>query len=100
MQFGLTRPTLADGGVLPSTNQALLALRRRGPTFQDLPPPTRSPFRLSLDALLEAPEIAAIEAAGVLAFHAAGDTGGIKDPHPQQTVADCMELDFQLTQRR
>lgn len=64
--------------------------------FQPLPPPTgKPPFRLSLDQVLPAPAIAAIQKAKRLVFHVAGDTGGVKTPASQQIVADHMEQDFQ-----
>ena len=63
--------------------------------FQPLPAPTGpAPFHLSLDSILTADEIAAINSSGTLCFHVAGDTGGIKYPSPQQGVADALEADL------
>src|SRR4051812_2687222 len=66
--------------------------RRHGPSsnqrFQPLPAPTGTyPFRLELADVLPAQDIAEIEASGHLGFHSVGDTGGIKDPVPQERVA-------------
>src|SRR5262245_59798623 len=63
--------------------------------FQPLPPPTgKPPFRLELEAVIGAPAVDAIEKAGVLTFHAVGDTGGVKSPESQVIVAMWMERDF------
>lgn len=97
MPFGLARPTLEDGGVR-STDQ-LESFKKGQSRFEPLPPPTRTPFRLGLgDVIGEAAE-QAIRQSGAIRFHAVGDTGGVKDPHPQQNVADCMELDFNEARR-
>jgi len=63
--------------------------------FQNLPQPTGSqPYHLTLDQVLPG-QLAAIQAAGKLVFHAAGDTGGIKSPQAQQAVANQMVADCQ-----
>jgi hypothetical protein len=59
--------------------------------FQPLPPPgTRSPFRMSLESVLGKARTDAIQTAGQLVFHAAGDTGGSRDAVPQTIVAKKM----------
>jgi hypothetical protein len=73
--------------------------RRHGPSsnqrFEPLPPPTGPyPFRFALADVLPAEELQAIEAAGRMRFHCVGDTGGIKDPHPQEEVAARMVSDL------
>lgn len=59
--------------------------------FRPLPPPTGAyPYHLSLSDVLPPTKINADR----LVFHIAGDTGGIKNPVPQQSVARQMESDF------
>ncbi len=61
-----------------------------------LPPPRGDPpYRLDLTDILGAKAVEAIEGSGKLVFHAAGDTGGIKQPEFQENVAAAMERDFQ-----
>jgi hypothetical protein len=68
---------------------------KQGRGFQKLPPPVGpSPFRLDLKDVVDEKTYAAIVAARHMVFHTAGDTGGVKDPHPQEYVAYAMELDF------
>ena len=63
--------------------------------FRPLPLPTgQPPYRLNLETVLGADRVAAITAAGRLALHIVGDTGGVKSPEPQQIVAMHMEDDF------
>jgi hypothetical protein len=47
----------------------------------------KAPYHLDLSAILPAEEISDITAAGSLAFHCVGDTGGVKNPAPQEQVA-------------
>jgi len=54
-----------------------------------------APYRLDLAQVVGIKAITAIEAAGKLVFHAAGDTGGIKQPEFQENVAAAMERDFE-----
>ena len=65
----------------------------KGSPFQPLPAPTgQAPFRLDLaDIIPDA--VAAMTKAGGMSLHMVGDTGGVKDPHPQIAVADGMEYD-------
>jgi hypothetical protein len=62
---------------------------------QPLPKPTGAPpFRLDLKNVITPEQYKAIEDSQHMVFHTAGDTGGIKDPHPQEFVAAAMEEDF------
>ncbi len=45
------------------------------------------PYQMNLSDVLSADEITEITQAGSMAFHCVGDTGGVKDPTPQQQVA-------------
>ena len=49
------------------------------------------PFAMDLSDVLPADEVAEIAAAGSMAFHCVGDTGGVKDPEPQKLVARGLE---------
>src|SRR5579859_3624308 len=63
--------------------------------FQPLPSPTGSaPFRLDLGQVLGPTRLAAIHQAGQLSFHCVGDTGGVKTPLPQESVAARMVADL------
>jgi hypothetical protein len=63
--------------------------------FQPLPKATGAyPYRMQLGDVLVADAMSAIQNAGKLVLHVAGDTGGVKNPQPQQTVADQMVQDF------
>ncbi|WP_424952974.1 metallophosphoesterase family protein [Deinococcus sp.] len=62
---------------------------------QPLPTPTgAAPYRLDLAEVLPADLMAEIVAQGRLVVHTVGDTGGVKDPAPQQLVASGLEADF------
>jgi len=66
-----------------------------GPTRR-LPPPTGlPPYHLSLSDVLSPKQISDIEKSGSISFHSVGCTGGIKNPVPQQQVADAMVSDLQ-----
>jgi acid phosphatase type 7 len=68
--------------------------RRANQPFRPLPKPTGpAPYHLSLEAVLPPSTIAAIQEAGRLVFHVAGDTGGIKTPQDQKIVAMHMVYD-------
>jgi acid phosphatase type 7 len=63
--------------------------------FQKLPDPTgEPPYHLSLDKILSANQINAIQNSGNILFHIVGDTGGVKHPEPQQIVEIAMEANF------
>jgi len=56
---------------------------------QPLPAPTgQPPYRLDLSSILSTPP-----PTDNLVFHMVGDIGGVKDPYPQEHVADAMEQD-------
>lgn len=60
--------------------------------FQPLPQPTGdAPYHLSLDEVLSNNEIQSIMDDGSIIFHCMGDTGGFKDPAPEQLVANGLE---------
>ncbi|TMC54265.1 MAG: metallophosphoesterase [Chloroflexi bacterium] len=62
--------------------------------FQPLPPPTGvSPFRLDIRDVISPQAYSAMSTNGLLSFHAVGDTGGIMDPHPQESVIAAMTQD-------
>ncbi len=86
--FGRRRPILQ--GHFPVTLKPT-----RDTHFRDLPAPTgQPPFRLPLEHVLDAPEMATIVAEKKLTFHLNGDMGGIKDAMPQLLVAKGMEKSF------
>lgn len=63
--------------------------------FAPLPQPTGSePYHLSLEQVIP-DKVPAIQAAGRLVFHIAGDTGGVKAPQDQRIVAMHMVADSQ-----
>jgi len=63
--------------------------------FYPLPSPTGVfPYHLSLDNVLSQNQMSSIQKNGEMTFHIVGDTGGIKNPVPQQIVAIAMESDF------
>ncbi|MGI0102631.1 MAG: metallophosphoesterase family protein [Nitrosotalea sp.] len=63
--------------------------------FYPLPPPTgQVPYHMSLDSVLPPNQISKIQKFKKMVFHIVGDTGGIKDPYPQQAVAVAMKSDF------
>lgn len=83
----------------PRLNRKILsftgAASTPGNAFQPLPtPPGKSPFRLDLKDVLPAAEYAAIVKSQRLAFHVAGDLGGINFAVPQERVAQGLEEDF------
>ena len=66
-----------------------------GSPFQPLPKPTgKPPFHLDLKDVLPAEQYAAIATVKNLAFHVAGDLGGINYAVPQERVAQGLEEDF------
>lgn len=83
----------------PRVNQKSLgftgAASTPGNAFQPLPKPTgKPPFRLDLKDVLPSGQYAAIVRTQRLAFHVAGDLGGINFAVPQQLVAKGLEEDF------
>jgi hypothetical protein len=61
---------------------------------ESIPAPRINPPVLDLGSILSADQVAQIQAAGQLVFHATGDTGGIVNPQPQLAVADAMAADL------
>jgi hypothetical protein len=81
-----------------------IQVQRRRPSFhahqpfRPLPPPTGEyPYHLSLADVLPPAKMAEIINAGRQVFHLVGDTGGVKNPLPQQNVARQMVSDFENT---
>ena len=65
--------------------------------FYPLPSPTgQPPYHISLDSILPTSQISKMKNLKNMVLHIVGDTGGIKDPYPQQAVAGAMESDFNL----
>src|SRR5574337_159619 len=89
-KFYLPRPP----GELPTIRQ-----RSHGnQQFQPLPQPTGpKPYHLSLEDVLPADQISQNNDSKSISFHAIGDTGGIVNGTPQQTVADALESDYVLS---
>ena len=84
---------LTESPVISRTPQAL-----PNQSKQPLPTPTGpAPYHLSLDSVLPAASMQAIQAAGKMSFHIVGDTGGVKAPQSQQLVESHMENDFSAT---
>jgi hypothetical protein len=83
----------------PRLNLHSLTFRQRPPhergKFQPLPQPTGpAPFHLDLQEVIPSDQYQNVTDQGRLIFHTAGDLGGIKDPVPQERVAQCLEEDF------
>jgi hypothetical protein len=71
---------------------------RSNQKFQPLPAPTGVyPYHFSLGDFLPVDDVNAIRAAGSLAFHIVGDTGGVKFPEPQQIVSMKLADDLNRT---
>jgi acid phosphatase type 7 len=67
-------------------------LPRGNQKFQPLPDPTGdAPYHLLLEDVLSHTEIQKIKDERNIIFHCVGDTGGVKDPAPQQLVANGIE---------
>ncbi len=64
------------------------------PVPEPIPAPWLSPPVLSLDQVLAASDVAAIESSGSIVFHSVGDTGGVKEPSYQFAVADALSADL------
>lgn len=101
-----TRGALAPGGVRarPPMNKSqahggiapLTPFSQGSQKFQTLPEPIgQPPYHLELSTVLPAIE-ADVAGAGKLVLHIAGDTGGIKSPQFQASVAGAMKGDLNL----
>lgn len=91
------RGALVPPARLPTVEQQLLKRRPIAPSthFAPLPAPRGpAPYRRALSDILGAEAMAAIARAGVLRFHAVGDTGGWQDGLPQSEVARAMADDL------
>jgi hypothetical protein len=67
---------------------------RSNQSFEPLPDPTGSyPYRLQLTELIPGVDKAIADAGGMV-FHCTGDTGGIKDPNPQDAVVQALVADL------
>ncbi|HEV2424022.1 MAG TPA: metallophosphoesterase [Terriglobia bacterium] len=64
------------------------------PVPEPIPAPWKSPPVMSLDEVLDASDVEAIQNSGSIVFHAAGDTGGVKEPSRQFAVADALSADL------
>jgi len=83
----------------PRLNQHSLTFRQKPPhergVFQPLPRPTgQSPYQLDLSNVIPVDQYQDITNQQRLIFHTAGDLGGIKNPVPQERVAQGLEEDF------
>ncbi|MGC1493002.1 MAG: metallophosphoesterase [Candidatus Acidiferrum sp.] len=61
--------------------------------LEAIPAPWKTPPVMSLGDVLSASAVQAIQNAGQIVFHSAGDTGGVKEPSHQFAVADAMAAD-------
>jgi len=64
------------------------------PVPEPIPAPWKSPPEISLDDVLEASDVEAIQGSGNIVFHCVGDTGGVKEPSHQFAVADALSADL------
>jgi hypothetical protein len=84
----------------PRPKTALAQVTQRRPIVPDesfvaLPEPVGSPpYRRRLADVVGPSAIEEVARAGVMRFHAVGDTGGHIDPRPQRRVADAMARDL------
>jgi hypothetical protein len=62
--------------------------------IEPIPAPWKKPPVMSLADVVDAASIQAIQKAGKIVFHSAGDTGGIKEPSHQFAVADALASDI------
>ncbi len=101
MQSNPESTTRNFGKVIPAGEQPIIHHTFDASTkqpSQPLPAPTgASPYHLSLDQVLPAATMQAIQAAGRLVFHIVGDVGGVKAPQSQEIVAMHMVQDLAAT---
>ena len=101
MQSNPESTTRNFGKVIPAGEQPIIHHTFDASTkqpSQPLPTPTgASPYHLSLDQVLPAATMQAIQAAGRLVFHIVGDVGGVKAPQSQEIVAMHMVQDLAAT---
>lgn len=93
---GQVRPHIPEGRsqAHPGVHPLLPLLATQ--SFEPLPTPLGvAPYHYDLESVI--PGITALAAKnGKLTFHCVGDTGGIKNPNFQNSVADAMKADLQL----
>jgi acid phosphatase type 7 len=79
-----------------ANRQELVNLSKRvGPGYQDFPlGPGQPPYHLALDSVLSSTDAARISETDKLVFQVTGNTGGVKNPAPQQLVAEAMARAF------
>jgi acid phosphatase type 7 len=87
---------MKDGFVHEGARPKLTSIKKHVPRgnqkFQPLPQPSgEPPYHLSLDDVLSQNEMQKIKDDDSIVFHCTGDTGGVKDPAPQQLVANGIE---------
>lgn len=64
------------------------------PVTEAIPAPWKNPPVISLGDVIGATVVQQIQSAGQIVFHAAGDTGGVKEPSHQFAVGDAMAADI------
>ncbi len=90
-QFNDARPV--SGGKQSKTQHQSHGNQRLQPS----PKPTGpAPYHLALGEILPPEQMDAIQKAGRLLFHMAGDTGGVKSPESQHLVSMGMESQFEF----
>jgi len=101
MQSTSGNPRRRYSRLLPQTGKLIVRRQPAPATRQNeepLPQPTgQSPYHLSLDHILPAATVQAIQSSGKLIFHIVGDTGGVKSGQDQEIVANHMEQDLAAT---
>lgn len=86
------KKSFLDERPMPKLSSVIKHEIRGNQKFQPLPQPTgTAPYRLSLDDVLTGEEIQETLDEGCIRFHCVGDTGGVKDPAPEQLVANGLE---------
>lgn len=84
-------PSLAPTHGGPSAHEQLTRTHPPVTSPWPLPPPTGpAPYRLRLADVLTSQECADIDRKGEVRFHCVGDTGGLRNPGPQQAVVAAM----------
>ncbi len=72
-------------------HQATPRITKFEPIPDDYKAGRNPPYAIDLASIIPADEVKEIIDAGSMAFHCVGDTGGVKDPQPQQLVARGLE---------
>jgi|SRR5579863_9316603 len=88
--------SFAPNKVPPGFHTVVDADKNPPQPWRDLPPATGlPPYRMSLDAILDAGTIQNIVSSGKLVFHSVGDTGGVNTPTYIEGVSRFMECDLE-----